>query len=133
MTGLCVWAGLDERLEPQALAPPVGPGSVPTHPVLAHVEPEKVEAHGEPVLGFQRMTDTSLLRLQFKTNGREPLSNKLPYLLDDRAIFVKNNEVICIDYYQGLPTLVTLAVDTDHVLEGSPKVSFKTMQGHIGK
>ncbi len=133
VTGLCVRAGRDEGLEPQAFAMRVGSGSVATHPMLAHVEPEEVESHGKSVLGLQCMTDTSLLRLQFKTNGREPLSNKLSYLLDDRAIFVKNHEVICIDYHQGLPTLVTLAVDTDLVLEGSPKVSFKTMQGHVGK
>jgi len=48
-------------------------------------------------------------------------------------IFVKNDEVICIDDQQGLPTLVTLAVDTDRVLEGSPKMGFKTMQSHVGK
>ncbi len=131
--GLCVWAGSDERLEPQAFAMRISPGSMPTNPILAYVEPEKVEAHGKSVLRLQRMTDTGLLCLQFKTNGREPFSNKLPYLLDDLAIFVQYHEVVCIDYHQGLPTLVTLAVDTDRVLEGSPKVGFKTMQGHVGK
>ena len=108
---------------------------VPTHGVLADLEPEEVEARLPP-LGFQGMDDAGLLSVQFEPHALQPLFRQALTVLDDGFVPVEHHEVIRIPDNLGFPAhldafarLLTAGFGG----ELGAEMRFEAVQGDIGQ